>query len=296
MENFFTTRQKICLGAITVLLLLNIFIWQQVWILALPRHLKVRVLDIGQGDSIFIETPSMRHIIIDGGVDAMVMSKLHKLLPFWQRHLDVVMLTHPDADHLNGLLYVLKKYKVDYIIWNGVVRGGEQYQVWLTLLEKAKKQGTKIIITKAGDQIKNDKVAIETLHPFINIEGRDARPKNEDNDTGIVSRLTYGKNSFLFTADVSSVVEEALVKGEATLTSDVLKVAHHGSRFSTSENFLEAVHPDLAVISVGAKNTYGHPAIEVLQRLQNFGITTLRTDEQGTVEILSDGENIKVIK
>lgn len=264
--------------------------------MALPRHLKVRVLDIGQGDSIFIETPSMRHIIIDGGVDAMVMSKLHKLLPFWQRHLDVVMLTHPDADHLNGLLYVLKKYKVDYIIWNGVVRGGEQYQVWLTLLEKAKKQGTKIIITKAGDQIKNDKVAIETLHPFINIEGRDARPKNEDNDTGIVSRLTYGKNSFLFTADVSSVVEEALVKGEATLTSDVLKVAHHGSRFSTSENFLEAVHPDLAVISVGAKNTYGHPAIEVLQRLQNFGITTLRTDEQGTVEILSDGENIKVIK
>jgi competence protein ComEC len=106
--------------------------------------------------------------------------------------------------------------------------------------------------------------------------------------------LTYGESSFLFTGDASSKVELELIRSASDLDVDVLKVGHHGSRFSTSEEFLQATTPDIAVISVGVRNSYGHPTQDVLQRLQNFGITTLRTDQLGDVELVTDGENINV--
>ena len=236
----------------------------------------------------------MRHILIDGGPDAIVITRLDALLPMWQKSLDVVVLTHPDSDHLHGLLYVLKKYKVDYIVWTGIVRGGAQYEKWLTLLKEAQHQGTKIVIANLGDHIKNGNVVMDILHPFTDIAGQDFRPNNNDNDTGIVSRLMYGKNSFLFTADISSVVESELIDKKIPIDSDILKVGHHGSKYSSSKDFLQAVHPSLAVISAGVHNPYGHPTPEVLQRLQDFDITTLRTDQQGTVKIISDGNTYSI--
>ncbi len=204
----FSLGQKISIGAALVLLFLNVLVWPEVFSLAGPHYLTVSALDVGQGDAIFIQTPDTRDILIDGGPDSTVLQRLQERLPFWDKHLDIILLTHPDSDHLNGLLQVLQKYKVDYIVWTGIVRGGVQYQKWLDLISLAQKKGTHIMIGKLGDHIKNGQVTLTILHPFTNISGQDFRPKNDDNDTGIVSRLEYGKTSFLFTADISSTVEQ----------------------------------------------------------------------------------------
>jgi competence protein ComEC len=191
-----------------------------------------------------------------------------------------------------GLLYVLQKYKVHTIVWTGMVRDGANYKKWQELLAKQKNQGAKIIIAQESKYLKNNNVVLSILHPSENLQ--DKFIGKEDNDTGVVSRLVYGKKSFLFTADVSSDVEEQMVGEHVTLASDVLKVAHHGSKYSTSEAFLKAVNPRVAIISVGANNTYGHPTAEVLQKISKFGITTFRTDRDGDVVVLSDGNNIQV--
>lgn len=282
-------RKKIVLSLIGVLFLLNIFAWQQVFRLTKTNNLKVDFLDIGQGDSIFIETPQFHQILIDGGLSSNVLGKLQKLMPFYDRTIDVVISTHPDKDHMEGLLGVLQRYKVDYILWTGIVREGPLYQKWLSVLAESEKQGTKIIKAKLNQEIKAGSVVIDTLHPFVDLTGQDFGSK--DNDTGIVSRLIYGKNSFLFTADISSALEKKLINKGVNLKSDVLKVSHHGSKYSTLNKFLEIVKPEIAVISVG-KNSYGHPTPETLQRLENFGINTLRTDELGDIIITSDGNNL----
>ncbi len=284
-------RQKIGLGIIAAFLLLNIFAWKEVFILAGPHYLKVEVLDINQGDAIFIETPAMRHIIIDGGPDSSVLEKLQSRLPFWQRRLDMIVLTHPDLDHVMGLLHILQKYQVDYIVWTGMVRDGAHYEKWIELTQTQKAKGSHMVIAKAGDKIKSGGAELAILHPFESLAGQFFK---ETNDTGIVARLQYGSKSFLFTADVSSKLEQKLIDAKAGLASDVLKVGHHGSKYSSSEVFLQAVNPSMAAISVGAKNTYGHPTAEVLQRLANFGINVLRTDVDGDITFLSDGQHIQI--
>jgi len=286
--------KKIFLGLIGILFLLNIFAWREVFSLAGPHYLKVDFLNIGQGDSIFIETPNRHHILIDGGPNSAVLGKLAKLLPIFEKSLDVVILTHPDADHLMGLLYVMQKYKIDYILWTGVARDGGNYQKWLELLVKQQRQGSKILIADFNTRIKSGNILIDTLNPFGNLQG--TYFNKTTNDTGIVSRLIFGNKSFLFTADISSALEKEMIRQKIKLASDVLKVPHHGSKYSSSEEFLQAVNPEIAVISVGGNNPYGHPTSEVLQRLQKFGIRIFRTDQGGDVEIMSDGENIKIVK
>ena len=286
-------RKKIALSLVGVLFLLNIFAWQQVFDLTKTNNLKVDFLNIGQGDSIFIETPYHHQILIDGGPSSNVLGKLQKLMPFYDRTIDVVISTHPDKDHIEGLLEVLQRYKVDYILWTGIIREGPLYQKWLSVLAKSEKQGSKIIKAKLNQEIKAGDVVIDTLHPFFDLTGQEFGSK--DNDTGIVSRLIYGKNTFLFTADISNKAEKELINKGVNLKSDVLKVAHHGSKYSTSNEFLKIVNPEIAVISVG-KNSYGHPTPEALQRLENFGIHILRTDESGDIIITSDGNNLKVVK
>ena len=124
------------------------------------------------------------------------------------------------------------------------------------------------------------------------MEGKDM--KDTSNDTCVVSKLIFGKNSFLFTGDISSAAEKEIVNSRENILSNVLKVAHHGSKYSTSDLFLQKVKPKIAVISVGAKNTYGHPTPETLQRLENSGIKIFRTDKDGDVKMVSDGKNIKI--
>ncbi len=271
--------------------MLNIFAFKEVFLLVNSGYLKVYFLNVGQGDSAFIQTPQLHQILIDGGPDSTILSKLQILMPAGDKTIDLVVLSHPEKDHLMGLLALLQRYKIDYVLWTGVVRDTAEYKEWVKLLDKAKQEGAKILIAKANLRMKAGQVAINTLYPFEYLEGEII--KNTSNDSSAVSRIVFGKNSFLFTGDITSKAEKELVSKESNLASDVLKVAHHGSKYSTSDEFLEKVNPKIAVISVG-KNSYGHPTPETLQKLENFGIKVLRTDTDGDIKIISDGNSINV--
>lgn len=292
MSIFFTTKRKFFLSGIGILLALNIVVWKEVFVSAGHRYLKVDFFDVGQGDSIFIETPGGNQILIDGGPDSVVLGKLAEKMPFWDRSLDAVILTHPDKDHVMGIISVLEKYGADYIIWTGIVKNGGLYQKWLQVLEEQKKRGAKIVIAEAGQKIRAGDIVIGILHPFENLAGKDFGSK--DNDSGVVSHLDFGETDFLFAADISSSLEKKIIESKENLATAVLKIAHHGSKYSTSEEFLRAANPKTAVISAGKNNSYGHPTEEVLQKLKKFGIKIFRTDENGDIEMLSDGESITI--
>jgi len=275
------------------LLTLNVFCWKEIFALTNNNYLSVNFLNVGQGDSAFIETPEMHQILIDGGPGSVVLSKIAKEMPFWDRSLDLVILTHPEADHMQGLLDVLQRYKANYILWTGVIKSAPEYDQWIKVLEKQEKEGAKILIAEQGQEIKAGDLKIDTLFPFKSLEGQ--RLTASANDTCVVNKLIYGKDSFLFTGDITSDTEKKLVDSGEDIASDVLKVAHHGSKYSSSDLFLQAVSPKIAVIEVG-KNSYGHPTPETLQRLENFGIKMFRTDKDGDVEFVSDGNSIKINK
>jgi competence protein ComEC len=285
-------NKKFYLYFICILILLNIYAWNEVFTLSVSDKLIVDFLDVGQGDSVFIETPQHHQILIDGGPDTTVLSKLQKLMPKQDRSIDLVMLTHPEKDHFAGLLEVLKRYKIDYVLWTGVARDTPEYKEWILLLELSEKKGTKVIIVEKGQEILVGNVIIDILYPKESLAGQEL--KNTSNDSGVVFRLVFEKNSFLFTGDISSKIEKEIVEENSDIISNVLKVAHHGSKYSTPDELLNSVKPQIAVISVGKNNTYGHPTPEVLQKLDKFGIKVLRTDIDGDIEIVSDGETIKI--
>jgi competence protein ComEC len=283
---------------------LNILAWIAVYELSQPRFLKVNFFDVGQGDAIFIETPQSHQILIDGGPDETVLERLSGEMPFWDRTIDLVILTHPHSDHLKGLIDVLERYQVENILWTGVNYDSELYQEWQRMAEK---EGAKIYIAQAGEKFISSEVILEILYPFDSFEGKEA--ENLDN-TSINTKLIFGDKSFLFTGDASQEVELALVDKfqkrlesntealaevrEERISSNVLKIGHHGSRTATAQDFVEQVLPEIAVISVGKDNGYGHPHQEVLDTLEKYDITVLRTDRDGDIKIISNGKNLKI--
>jgi competence protein ComEC len=282
------TRLLVWLFA-SALLLANFFAWQEVFALQ-TALLEVYFLDVGQGDSQFINTPDNRQIIIDGGPGDTVLSELGEIMSFSDRKIDIVVLSHPETDHMHGLISVLNKYKVDYILQSGVERSSKEFYEWQEALLFQQKQGAKIINVKAGDVVYVGSVVLEILAPFEDLSG--VNMEKSSNESCLVAQLTYGKNSFLFTGDIGFETENQLLD-DLVLQPDVLKVAHHGSKYSTSENFLASISPKIAVIEVG-KNSYGHPTNETLQRLAKFGIQTLRTDKSGTIKIVSNGDAMQI--
>jgi len=279
--------EKIVLFILGFLVLANFFAWIVVFDLRSHKFLEVNFFDVGQGDAIFIETPTRHQILIDGGPSSKIVEKLAQEIPFWDRTIDLVILTHPEKDHITGLLEVLKRYKVENVLWTGIVRDTPEYREWLSLIEKEK---ANVKIAKAGQKIscKNCKWKIEIFYPFESLEGEEFK---DSNNTSIVSKLIFGNSSFLFTGDIYKDVEESLTLTSFDLNSKILKVAHHGSKTSSSEKFLERVSPEIAIISVG-ENDYGQPHKEVLENLKKFGIRILRTDREGDIKIISDGRNL----
>jgi len=278
---------------------LNILAWLIVSEMAKPKILEVSFFDVGQGDAIFIVTPQDHQILIDGGPDFSVLEKLGQEMAFYDRSIDLMVLSHPEHDHIAGLIEVLKRYKVANILWTGVLRDTAEFQEWEGVIEKEREtEKAKIYITKASQKITcagslpAQRVIVEILFPFENLEGRIIK---NSNNTSIVTKLVFNNNTFLFTGDAYISVEKKLLENDIILDSDVLKVGHHGSKTSSSEEFLKEVSPEIAIISAGKDNSYGHPHPEILARLNKYDINVLRTDLIGDIKIISDGLNLKTI-
>ncbi|MBI2122128.1 MAG: MBL fold metallo-hydrolase [Candidatus Sungbacteria bacterium] len=272
-----------------ILVVITIIIWYVVFYFESRQNLLVTFFDVGQGDSIFIEVPGGNQILIDGGPDDSVLAKLGKRMPFWDRSLDLVILTHPEKDHVSGLLEVLRRYDVDKILWTGVEHSIAEFEEWKKLLEK---EDAEIFYAQRGGVINFGKGAeMVILWPDEDFRGKTV---SELNETGVVAKLEYGQNSFLFTGDIGRSTEyrllsESLSSKFFVLSSDVLKVGHHGSKYSSSDAFLRAVLPEINVIQSGRKNRYGHPASETLDRLAAAGAAILRNDTDGDIVIESNG-------
>ncbi len=286
----FVRNKKLVWIILSGLFCLNIIAWLVVYGLRRSQLLKIVFFDVGQGDSIFIETPAKQQILIDGGPSSAILEKLAEEMPFYDRTIDLIILTHPEHDHYFGLFEVLKRYEVENILWTGIVRENNEWEEWDKLI---KEEGAEIKIAEAGQKIILSKSFIEVLHPFENLEGQEFKGCN---DTSVVAHLFFGNISFLFTGDIGKGVEAKLVKQDVDLDSDILKVCHHGSKTSSSLKFLEAVSPKIAIIQVGKDNQYGHPHPDVLARLKEFGIQVLRTDINGDVKIVSDGNNFNILE
>jgi competence protein ComEC len=274
---------------ISPLLLAAILLW--VAIFNTPDDkLHVSILDVGQGDAILVQTPSHQNILIDGGPSPRAIDlELSKKLPFWDRTIDLVILTEPQADHMAGLIEVLNNYKVLQAFEPGIAYDSTTYHQWLNLVESQK---ITYKIARAGQQIElGDGIKIEVLHPpstFLKSTSEDV-----DNN-GLALRLSWNRVSFLFTSDIRKEAEWYLIAHRANLSSTVLKVAHHGSLTSTSEQFLTAVNPEIAVISVGTNNRFALPHAEVVDRLTTrLGNDRIYfTSTHGTIEFITDGKGL----
>ena len=273
------------------LLIVAILVWSVV--LTTPDdRLHVSFLDIGQGDAILIQTPNGQDILIDGGPDPQKISlELSKKLPFWDRTIDLVVCTQPHADHVTGLVEVLHRYKVGQALDPGVSYNSSIYQEWCNLVED---KGIEYNIACAGQEIDlGSGIQMEVLNPPEDLfEGT----SHDVDNNGLVLRLSWGSVSFLFSADIREEAEFELIGQRVNLKSTVLKLAHHGSETSTTSQFLAAVDPEVAVISVGADNPFGHPGAGVVARLiDRLGEDNVyRTDEDGTIEFITDGETLWV--
>jgi len=252
--------------------------------------LHVHFLDVGQGDSVLIVTPKGTQVLVDGGPGSVKAARaVGGRVPFWDRDLDMVVLTHPDEDHFRGLVEVLDRYGVDVVLEGGGVSENPMYLAWEKALER---EGATRVTAFQGQTIALDSSTwLEVLNPLrYPIIGT----RSDSNNNGIVLRLLYGGVSFLLTADIEAEAEERLLREGLPLQATVLKVAHHGSRTSTTPDFLSAVSPVAAVVSAGADNPYGHPHPEVTDRLQAIpgGGSTYLTSERGNIEFITDGNRL----
>lgn len=242
--------------------------------------LSVHIIDVGQGDSILVRCEG-KNMLIDGGVPDETSTVENYLENQKVARLDYVVGTHPHEDHIGGLVDVIKNYDVGTIIMSDAETTTKTFENLLNAIALKNKKITRAV---PGNNYTLGGAKFTILAPL--------RKYDDLNDMSVVIRLVYKKRSFLFTGDASKESEEdMLAKGE-NLTADVLKVGHHGSSTASTEEFLKAVNPKYAAISVGAGNSYGLPNTSVVSRLKNMGITTLRTDINGTIVFYSDGNKI----
>lgn len=248
----------------------------------LPKQgVKVWVFDVGQGDAIFIDAPH-KQMLIDGGPDELVLERLSSVMPWWDRSIDIVVNTHPHADHLVGLLPVLERYKVSQVLDADQGYNTPEFAEYLKLAGPHREILAGDVTVDLGDGVQ-----LKTLWPPATYN--DALLE-DPNDGSIVFLLTYGQTSMLLTGDAGIAEEAEWGVGDI----DVLKVGHHGSDTSTSQEFLERTTPEVAIISVGQGNDYGHPSSFILDRLQQQGIQVYRTDQNGSVRVKIFGDEYSI--
>lgn len=281
LRHFFRFHTKTRLALFAFAIFVGILICFTLFVLFRPARLKINFYDIGQGDGMFIETPHRVQILVDGGPSAAILEKLTLDMPFYDRTIDLLVATHPDSDHIAGLVEVLARYKVKTIL---LPRLKKESVVYDRLLEAVTAEGANVKEGVGPQTIMLDQdVFFTVLNP------RRGESYQETNDAGVAGILRYKTFELLLTADLGSQSEEAMIPFLPS-SIDVLKVAHHGSKHSSSLRFLKHVLPRLSVISVG-QNRYGHPSPDVIERLALVGSHIWRTDKEGDLRIFSDGKS-----
>lgn len=275
-----------------ILFLITLFsgvVWLVPYTSAVDTHeyFTVHFFDVGQGDAIFIETPEGIQVLVDGGRDSTILRELAEVMAFGDRTIDMVIGTHPDSDHIGGLIDVFSRYDVGIILTTENEGESETAATYATLREN---EGAEVLYARRGQVFTlGASTTLEVLFPDTDVTSY------ESNASSIVVKVTYGDSSLLLTGDSPKRIEEYLVLTEGEhLESTVLKIGHHGSRTSTSELFLREVDPTYAVISAEKNSRYGHPHVEVTDMLFNHGVETLSTAEEGTITFLSDGRELWV--
>lgn len=245
--------------------------------------LKISCINVGEGDSILIQYKG-KNFLIDGGPldgsDNLLKYLNHERI----RYVDCVFITHPHEDHIGGIPKVLSKYKVGSVYSSG---GTSDSPAFIKLTKLIKQNGIKAGILNKGDKIIIDK------NFFFQILSPEKSNYDNLNNYSLVIRLTYGNNSFLFMGDAEKEIEDSIISSKINIKSDVIKIAHHGSSTSSSEEFLDCVSPKIALISCGLNNSFNHPSKITINNLEKRNILFYRTDIDGTIELYSDGNKIK---
>lgn len=246
--------------------------------------LKVLFLDVGQGASQLLVSPNGKTMLIDAGDNDKEQLMLDYMKKYGITKLDIVIGTHPDADHIGGLDKVIDHLDIGKVY---LPKASSNTKTYESLLTSIKQKGLKVTTAKAGVKLDWDPdVQVEMLAPV--------KSYKDNNNNSAVVRLTHGANAILLTGDVESESEQDMIASKAELSADLMLVGHHGSNSSTTAAFLNKVKPKAAVIQVGKGNKYGHPKEKVLQRLEKQGVKVYRNDEQGTIAAISDGKQIRM--
>ena len=278
-------KQKLFLLAF-LLLVVNFFLFYLEF-QSPRRELIFAALDVGQGDALYVESPTGTQILFDAGPPRKVLGQLSRVMPPFDRTIDAIVITNPDLDHIGGFADVLEAYKVEKVFEPGTAGDSKVYQ---NIKAEIKDRNIPDIVVRRGMRLHlGGGAVIDILFPDRDVSDWTT------NDGSVVARLAYGNTSIMLTGDASVDTERIILEENtaARLRSTVLKAGHHGSRTSTSAAFLQAVAPDYAVISTGADNKYGHPHQETLKILNEFGVKILRTDILGAIILKSDGRNVR---
>ncbi len=301
-NNWMNKRLTIKTGIFSVLLFAAIISTYCAWREDRRGILTVAFLNIGQGDAIFIDSPAGNQMIIDGGPGKAVLRELSAVMPFYDRSIDVMLATHADQDHVGGLPDVLGRYKVNLFMETSNPGPSSSFEELERIVREREANNTitKILARRGMIVDLGGGAELHVLFPDRDPIGM------ETNMSSIVAELVYGDNEFMLTGDSPLQIEHYLVSLEGALQgdfsgglisrlkSDVLKPGHHGSKTSSSNEFIEAVNPEYAVISAGLKNKYGHPHQEVLDILNKYRIKILRTDRDGRIIFKTDGKDLTV--
>lgn len=262
-----TFKEKIIIFC-CVVLFVGVFLAQDFFVKSKSR---IVFCDAGQGDGAFINLHGGMQIVVDGGPDNKMIGCVGKYMPYFDRRIEYLIISHPDKDHFVGAIEILKRYAVNKIIVNGDLGDTAEYKEFLRLA------GERAALARDID-FPDGKI------DFLDT-GYRAANANDNNSRSLVFKFSYAGKNILFAGDAPKEIEENLIKNKIDLRSDILKISHHGSKESSIPEFLKAVAPRLAVISVGADNAFGHPAYRVIKNLENAGIKYLRTDEAGDIVV-----------
>jgi competence protein ComEC len=252
--------------------------------------LHVYFFDVGQGDSLLIQTPGNEYVLIDGGPDDTVLQELGNVLPFYVKTIDVVVLTHPHADHVNGLVEVLKKYKVKQVLLTGASYGDAGYAKFLNLINE---KNIDTIFTGSGFDLALGDVVFDLLYPFESVQGKKF---TNINNSSLAIRIIYGDFELFISGDLEVEGEEKIIKAGLHLESDIFKAAHHGSKTGNSSGILNLIGAKNAVISCGVNNSFKHPHPEAIRNFKDMKMKIFRTDIDGRIEIVSNGIDYSITR